>query len=98
MPAFSFLLATLYPLRLVNDPRFSRALAAGAFILMRRRDLEALGGYERLQGTVVEDLRLAEMFKRNGRRIFLAMSRGLFRTRMYRNGRQLWEGLSWTWR
>ncbi len=65
MPAFSFLLATLYPLRLVNDPRFLRALAAGAFILMRRRDLEALGGYERLQGTVVADLRLAEMFKRN---------------------------------
>ncbi len=94
LPAFSFLLATLFPIRLINDPRSPRALAAGAFILMRRADLEALGGYERLRATVVEDLRLAETFKRSGRRIFVAFTRGLFRTRMYRGAHELWEGLS----
>jgi chlorobactene glucosyltransferase len=94
LPAFSFLLATLFPIRLINDPKSPRALAAGAFMLMRRADLEALGGYERLQATVVEDLRLAETFKRSGRRIFVAFTRGLFRTRMYRGARELWEGLS----
>ncbi len=96
LPSFSLLLGTMYPLRLVNHPKFPRALAAGAFILMRREDLEVLGGYERLRSTVIEDLRVAELFKRNGRRICLASTRGLFRTRTYRSWRQLWEGLSRT--
>ena len=94
LPAFVMVLENAFPLRLVNNPRSSRAFAAGGFILMARRDLDALGGYERLRGTVVEDLRTAEMFKRGGRHTFLALSKGLIETRMYRNGVELWEGLS----
>ena len=94
LPLFSLLLTTLYPLRLVNNSKSPRAMAAGAFILMRRRDLEQLGGYERLRQTVIEDVRTAEMFKRKGLRIYLAATRGLFRTRTYRTWRQLWEALS----
>lgn len=94
LPAFSFLLATLFPLRLVNRPGFPRAIAAGAFILMRRQDFVDLGGYERLRSDVVEDLRTAELFKHNGRRVHVALSRGLFVTRMYKNARELWEGMS----
>ncbi len=94
LPAFSFLIATLFPLRLVNRPGSPRAIAAGAFILMRRQDFVDLGGYERLRSTLVEDLRTAEMFKKNGRRTCLVLSRGLFQTRMYRNTRELWEGMS----
>ena len=70
LPAFTFLISSLFPLRLVNDPQSSRAIAAGAFILMKREDLNALGGYARLKKVVIEDLRLAELFKRNGRRIY----------------------------
>ncbi len=94
LPAFSFLIATLFPLRLVNRPDFPRAIAAGAFILMRRLDFVDLGGYERLRSALVEDLRTAELFKKNGRRTYLVLSRGLFLTRMYRNTRELWEGMS----
>lgn len=94
LPAFTLLLSTLYPMRLVNRPNFPRALAAGAFILMRRADFEALGGYEPLKDTVVEDLRMAERFKKHGRRIYLAATRGLFHTRMYSGLGELWEGLS----
>jgi chlorobactene glucosyltransferase len=94
MAAFSFLLFTLYPIRLVNNPNSARAIAAGAFLLMRRDDFRSLGGYERLRATVVEDLRMAELFKRNGRRIYVAFTRGLFRTRMYRSVREMWEGLT----
>lgn len=93
LPAFSLLLLTLFPLRAINNPKSPCALAAGAFILMRRDELEALGGYERLRQVVVEDLRLAEMFKRSGRRIHLATTRGLLRTRMYRGWREVWQGL-----
>jgi hopene-associated glycosyltransferase HpnB len=94
LPAFTFLICSLYPLRLVNDPKSSRAMAVGAFILMKREDLNALGGYARLRKVVIEDLRLAELFKRHGRRIYLAASRGLFHTRMYSSGGEMFEGLS----
>ena len=61
---------------------------------MRRNDFEALGGYEPIKNVVIEDVRMAEHFKRNGRRTFLALSGGLLRTHMYRNVGEMWEGLS----
>ncbi len=94
LPAFSFLISSIFPLHRVNDPSASRALAAGAFILMKRADLEALGGYASLKNVLIEDLRMAELFKRHGRHIYLAASRGLFHTRMYSSGREMFEGLS----
>ena len=94
LPAFSFLITSIFPLHKVNDPASSRALAAGAFILMKREDLNALGGYARLRNVLIEDVRLADLFKHHGRRIYLAASRGLFRTRMYSSGREIFEGLS----
>lgn len=93
LPAFAWLIVTLYPPRLVNDPRFPRAIAAGAFILMPRDEFQALGGYAQIRSVVIEDLRLAEMFKKNGKRIHVALTRGLFRTRMYQGWREMWEGL-----
>ena len=94
LPAFTFLLAVIFPLRLVNSARSSRAIAAGSFILMRRADFEAMGGYAQLRHVLIEDVRTAEMFKRNGRRIHAVLTRGLFRTRMYSGWREIWEGLS----
>jgi chlorobactene glucosyltransferase len=94
LPAFGFLLFMLFPLRLVNDPRSSRAMAAGAFLLMRHDDLVSLGGYARLRDTLIEDLRMAELFKRNGRRTCLGVTRGVFYTRMYENWREVFEGLA----
>jgi chlorobactene glucosyltransferase len=94
LPAFSFLLKTLFPMRAVNNPKSRRALAAGAFILMRAEVLRSLGGYATIQRAVTEDLRTAQLFKRSGHRIFLAPTRGLLRTRMYATARELFEGLA----
>jgi hopene-associated glycosyltransferase HpnB len=93
LPLFSFGIASYYPFFLINNPRFRRAAAVGAFILMRRKELGSLGGYAQINSTVIDDLRLAELFKWNGRRIYLAATRGLLRTRMYENCREVWEGL-----
>jgi hypothetical protein len=94
LPAFSFLLTTLFPMRAVNDPRSRKALAAGAFILMRAETFRGLGGYESIRRAVTEDLRTAQMFKQGRRKIFLAPTRGLLRTHMYASGGELFEGLS----
>ncbi len=96
LPAFSFLLALAFPPRLVNHPKSRCALGVGAFLLMRRDDLRALGGYARLRGTLVEDLRMAQLFKRNGRAIHIAVGRDLFHTRMYDGWREMFEGLART--
>jgi chlorobactene glucosyltransferase len=94
MPAFGLMLFLLFPARLVNSPNSGRALAAGAFLLMRRKVLASLGGYARLRDTLIEDLRMAEMFKHHGHRIHLAVTQGVFRTRMYKNWREVFEGLA----
>lgn len=94
MPAFGLLLFLMFPPRLVNRPSSRRALAAGAFLLMRRKVLESLGGYRMLRDTLIEDMRMAEMFKSNGHRIHLAVTQGVFRTRMYKNWREVFEGLA----
>jgi hypothetical protein len=94
LPAFTFLISSFFPLRLVNNPQSSCAIATGAFILMKREDLNTLGGYARLKKVVIEDVRLAQLFKRNGRRTYLAASRGLFHTCMYSSGWEMFEGLS----
>ena len=96
LPAFAFLISSIFSLRRVNDPASSRALAAGGFILMKREDFNALGGYGRLRRVLIEDVRLAELFKRHGRCIYLASSRGLLHTRMYSSGSEMFEGLSRT--
>jgi hopene-associated glycosyltransferase HpnB len=93
LPLFALGIASAYPVFLVNCSRFRRATAVGAFILLRRRELESLGGYAQIKGTVIDDLRLAQLFKDNGRRICLAATRGLLRTRMYRSAGEVWEGL-----
>ncbi len=94
LPAFSILLSGIYPPRLVNDRGSGKALAIGAFILMRREDLEALGGYAKLRGSVVEDLKMAKLFKAGGRRLRYAVAHGLLRTKMYRGWGEMFEGLS----
>jgi chlorobactene glucosyltransferase len=94
LPAFSLLLGTLYPIRLVNRAASRQAIAAGAFILMRRDDFQAVGGYEAVRGTLIEDLRLAQLFKGSGRRTFLATGHGLVRTRMYQTAGEMWESLA----
>ena len=93
LPGFGLLLATFFPLRKVNDSGSTVALASGGYILMRRRVWENLGGYKNVRAEMIEDLHTARIVKHSGRRIFVALTRDLVRTRMYRNFGEVWEGL-----
>ncbi|OFV90954.1 MAG: hypothetical protein A3H28_03555 [Acidobacteria bacterium RIFCSPLOWO2_02_FULL_61_28] len=93
MPIFALLLATVFPLRKINDPRSSVALASGGYILMRRRAWADLGGYEAIRAEMIDDLNTARRVKHAGHRIFVAMTRNLVRTRMYASFGEIWEGL-----
>lgn len=93
MPVFGLMLASVFPVRKINDPRSSVAIASGGYILMRRESWAVLGGYEAIRGEMIDDLNTARRVKHSGRRIFAAVTRDLVRTRMYASFAETWEGL-----
>ena len=93
LPGFGLMLATFFPLRKVNDPKSTVALASGGYLLMRRRVWAGLGGYEAIRSEMIEDLNTARIVKHSGHRIFAALTKDLVRTRMYRSFPEIWEGL-----
>jgi chlorobactene glucosyltransferase len=93
LPGFGLLLAAFFPVRKINDPRSSVALASGGYILMRRSVWASLGGYEAIRSEMIDDLNTARLVKHSGRRIYVAATKDLIHTRMYYNLRGIWEGL-----
>ncbi|HWP84758.1 MAG TPA: glycosyltransferase, partial [Terriglobia bacterium] len=93
LPGFGLLLSILFPLRKINDPRSSVALASGGYLLMRRSLWAKLGGYEAIRSEMIDDLNTARRVKHAGHRIYAAATKDLVRTRMYSNLRGIWEGL-----
>jgi hypothetical protein len=81
----------------ISNPKTQGAVGIGGFFLMRRSVLERVGGYEALKEEVLEDVRLAEMIKRSGARLFTEHAPGLLRTRMYRNFGEMWECSTKNW-
>ncbi|MBN1941891.1 MAG: hypothetical protein JW849_01225, partial [Phycisphaerae bacterium] len=76
----------------VNDPARKTAFANGQFLLFRRDAFQAVGGYEALKDSIIEDMDLARRMKAAGRRIVVAPSRGLMSVRMYTSLRELRGG------
>ncbi|MBI3895612.1 MAG: glycosyltransferase [Acidobacteria bacterium] len=93
LPGFGLLLATVFPLRKINDPNSTVALASGGYILMRRRVWDRLGGYESIRTEMIDDLNTARIVKHSSHRIFATVTKDLVRTRMYHNLVEIWEGL-----
>jgi chlorobactene glucosyltransferase len=93
LPGFGLLLSAFFPVRRINDPRSSVALASGGYILMRRSVWASLGGYAAIRSEMIDDLNTARLVKHSGRRIYIAATKDLVRTRMYHSFQDLWEGL-----
>jgi glycosyltransferase involved in cell wall biosynthesis len=81
------------PLR-VNNPRRSTAYANGAFMLMTRECYEALGGHDAVKTEFNEDMKMAQLAKRVGRRLRVVSNDDLYTVRMYQSLRQTWNGWS----
>ena len=81
----------------ISNPKTQRAAGIGGFFLMRREVLDRIGGYAALKDEVLEDVRLAEMLKRSGARLFTEHAPALLRTRMYSNFREMWECSTKNW-
>ena len=77
----------------VNDSRHAtRKIANGQCIFVRRGPYEALGGHGAVRDKVAEDLALAQLYFRQGRRTVLILGLDQLYTRMYTSLRELIEG------
>lgn len=92
-PQFFTLLAFRFPRAgtLRGPERWRGAIANGQYLLFHRQVYEALGGHEAVRGEVVEDMRLAHLLARSGKRLVVRKGVGL-RTRMYDSLGSLVEG------
>lgn len=70
------------------------AIANGQFILVTREAYQEEGGHEAVRGEVVEDLRMAQRWVHQGKRVSLRAGEEDFSTRMYHSLRELVEGWS----
>jgi hypothetical protein len=90
---FADLASTFSPSR-VSDPGSPAAAANGQYILISREAYDAVGGHAAIASSLLEDVALARLVKRSGRRIFFRYGADAVRARMYRSFAQLREG--WT--
>ncbi len=78
----------------IEDPGSNDALAAGAFLLIRAATLKAIGGFEPLKGAMLDDVELARLCKRNGRRVGLYIAPELLSVRLYKDNRHAFWGMT----
>jgi len=88
-------IGVVLPLDRAMDPRRpDDAIGAGAFLLVRRDNYDAIGGHEAVKGQMVEDIELTRALKRSGVRLRIAHTQTLLHCRMYEGLADLWEGLT----
>ena len=97
IPTWGWVLLMFSLVYRISNPKTQGAVGIGGFFLMRRTVLERVGGYEALKDEVMEDVRLAEMIKRSGARLFTEYAPSLLSTRMYRNFSEMWECSTKNW-
>ncbi len=85
MPVIFAELATTYPPQAVSDPASPIAAANGQYLMISRETYDAVGGHATIAADLLEDVALARLVKRSGRKIFFRYAPDAVRTRMYRS-------------
>ena len=91
VPAFVYFFGLLYPFRWSNDPNHKTAAAAGGCVLVRRRLLDRVGGFEPIRGKIIDDCALAAAVKRVGGRTWLGLARDVRSLRGYAGLSGIWH-------
>lgn len=82
-PAAGFELMRQYPLVRANRAEHKRPFANGQFMLFRADAYRAVGGHESVKAELLEDLALARLMSRQGRRTGVFLADGVLTCRMY---------------
>jgi len=92
LPIIGGLIMAWCPFVKVNNPRSTIAGAVGAFILIKRKVYEAVGGHAAIRGKIVDDREFAILVKSSGYKFHLLNGTEIYRVLMYNNLKSLWEG------
>ena len=95
VPMVYFILMCFLPLRLVwksRNPAFS--FANGQFILFRKDFYDRINGHASVKGNIVADVWLCMAVKKAGGTVTAFNGTDAVSCRMYRNGKEVWEGFS----
>lgn len=95
IPAFVLFFQKLYPFAWVNDPANRTAAAAGGCVLLDRRAIERIGGFQGLHDALIDDCTLAALIKRKGRegggRLWLGLTTAAESLRPYHGLQGIWR-------
>ncbi len=78
----------------VNSPGTDVAFANGQFLMVSREAYDHVGGHGAVRDTVLDDVRLAQAFKRRGHALGLFWAPELFEVRLYRSLGEIIRGYS----
>lgn len=95
MPMLGIFVFTFLPSWASNRMRFPiLAVGGGPGNLIVRADYEATGGHEALRDAVVDDVALARLVRRSGKRTAAGRADDLVSVRMYHGGREILNGFT----
>ena len=83
IPAVGWLIRGAVDLDVVNDPGRPEAFANGQLIMVERQAYESMDGHGSVRDQVLEDVRLAEQFKRRGFVVGMRVAPWAFTVRLY---------------
>ena len=78
----------------VNDDRSTHAVAAGAFILLKRDVFQAIGGFEAIKTEMLDDVELARHVKGSGYRTRFRMAPSFLAVRLFKSNSDAFWGLT----
>ena len=95
LPLIHFVLLGFLPIaRLRRSLAPSLAAGCGQFFLLRRTAYRRSGTHAAIRSTMHDGILLPRLFRQHGFRTDLADLTGLAECRMYRNAREVWQGLA----
>lgn len=94
LPAGLYLLGFSQDLKRIQAPDSGDAVATGQFMLLNRDAYDDVGGFSVVRSEICEDIELARVMKRSGRRVLLQDGSQLLGTRMYTGWSTLWPGIA----
>ena len=92
IPTIGWLIRGAIDLDAVNDPGNPAAFANGQLILVERQTYDGFDGHAVVKDQILEDVRLAEQFKRRGHGAAMVVAPWAFSVRLYENFGQILNG------
>ncbi len=93
MPFHTQMVLTYFRAPRINRDDSTAAAATGQFWLTPRTAYDRVGGHAAVKEYVLEDVRMAQLYRAAGLRLRLGWAPELLATRMYRNRHEMFEGL-----